>query len=114
MTDVAIEHDVMLWMEEDVPVRMFYGGRRWRVSDTPTRLRESIWSISVHSPRGLYGWRFQGTDQAGESLVFDVFRAEGGWHVHHAYRCRCPTGMSQGPGGGVPIILPSHHPPPHQ
>ena len=86
MTDAAIEPDVMLRMEDDVPVRMFYGGRRWRVSDTPTRLRGSIWSTSVQSPRGLYGWRFQGTDEAGESLVFDVFRAEGGWHVHHAYR----------------------------
>lgn len=64
---------------------MFLFGRRWRVSDIPTRLHESIWS-SVQSPRGLYGWRFQGTDDAGESLVFDVFLAEGGWHVHHAYR----------------------------
>ena len=86
MTGVAIEHDVTVWMEDDIPVRMFYAGRRWRVSDTPTRLRESIWSSSIQSSGGLYGWRFQGTDDAGESLVFDVYRAEDGWHVHHSYR----------------------------
>ena len=86
MTEVAIEHDVTVWMEDDIPVRMFYAGRRWRVSDTPTRLRESIWASSVQPSGGLYGWRFQGTDDAGESLVFDVYRAEDGWHVHHAYR----------------------------
>ena len=86
MPDVAIEHDVTLWMVHDIPRRMFYAGRRWRVSDTPTRLRESIWSSSIPAVRGLYGWRFQGTDEAGESLVFDVYRAEDGWHVHHAYR----------------------------
>ncbi|MFF1540675.1 hypothetical protein ACFVWL_11395 [Microbacterium sp. NPDC058269] len=34
---------------------------------------------------GLYGWRFQGTDEDGQSLVFDVFRAEDGWHVHRSY-----------------------------
>jgi len=86
MTDVAIEQDVTLWMVDDIPSRMFYAGRRWRVSDTPTRLRESIWTSSAQTPRGLYGWRFQATDEAGDSLVFDVYRAESGWHVHHAYR----------------------------
>ena len=86
MTDVAIEHHVTLWMQDDVPMRMFYAGRRWRVSDTPTRLREPIWSSPTQHSRGLYGWRFQGTDDTGESLVFDVHRVEGGWHVHHAYR----------------------------
>ncbi len=86
MTDVAIEHDVTLWMQDDIPVRMFYASRRWRVSDTPTRLRESIWSSPTQQSRGLYGWRFQGTDDTGESLVFDMYRGEDGWHVHHTYR----------------------------
>ena len=86
MTDLALEHDVTLWMDGDIPVRMFYAGKRWRVSDTPTRLRESIWSSPGQTSRGLYGWRFQGTDDAGNSFVFDVYRAEDGWHVHHAYR----------------------------
>ncbi len=34
---------------------------------------------------GLYGWRFQGTDESGRSFVFDVVKAEDGWHVHRAY-----------------------------
>lgn len=34
---------------------------------------------------GLYGWRFQGADGEGLSMVFDVFKAEDGWHVHRSY-----------------------------
>lgn len=78
------EHDVTLWMERDVPSRMFYADRRWRVSDTPTRLRASVWEMrQTGSP--MYGWRFQATDEAGESLVFDVYADGEGWHVHSAY-----------------------------
>ncbi|MCR2764991.1 hypothetical protein NQ152_15910 [Microbacterium sp. zg.B48] len=85
MGEVTVERQVTLWMVDEVPTRMFYAGRRWRVSDTPTRLRESIWTSPVPHGGGLYGWRFQGTNEDGESLVFDVYRAENGWHVHHAY-----------------------------
>ena len=74
-----------LWMIDDIPSRMVFAGRRWRVSDTPTRLRHSIWSASPDKHHGLYGWRFQGTDDDGQSLVFDVFKNEDGWHVHHSY-----------------------------
>lgn len=35
--------------------------------------------------RGLYGWRFQGTDETGLSLVFDVYKGEDDWHVHRCY-----------------------------
>jgi len=55
------------------------------VSDTPTRLRHSIWSASATQHHGLYGWRFQGTNDDGLSLVFDVFKGEDGWHVHRSY-----------------------------
>ncbi|MCR2784533.1 MULTISPECIES: hypothetical protein [unclassified Microbacterium] len=85
MAETSIEHETTLWMVNDVPARMVYGGRRWRVSDTPTRLRESVWSAPLEEIRGLYGWRFQATDPAGESWVFDVYRAEDHWHVHRAY-----------------------------
>ena len=85
VTLIATEHEVALWMANDVPARMVYAGRRWRVTDTPTRLRESVWSIPLDDHRGMYGWRFQATDPAGVSLVFDVYRAEDGWHVHRAY-----------------------------
>lgn len=72
-------------MVDDTPTRMVFAGRRWTVSDTPTRLRDSIWSAPREPHRGLYGWRFQGTDQDGHALVFDVFKSEDGWHVHHSY-----------------------------
>ncbi|MCP1428195.1 hypothetical protein J3D45_000693 [Microbacterium foliorum] len=73
-------------MTNDIPVRMVFAGRRWRVTDTPTRLRHSIWSAPTEQQHaGLYGWRFQGADDDGQSLVFDVFRGEGGWHVHRSY-----------------------------
>jgi hypothetical protein len=85
MVDVTVEHEATLWMAGEVPVRMFYGGRRWRVSDIPTRLRESVWATAGRPSTGLYGWRFQATDETGETFVFDVFKTETGWHVHHAY-----------------------------
>lgn len=74
-----------LWMVDDIPSRMVFAGRRWRVSDTPTRLRPSIWAASPDQDHGLHGWRFQGTDDDGRSLVFDVFEGEDGWHVHRSY-----------------------------
>lgn len=40
---------------------------------------------NVCRTRGLYGWRFQGTDDDGESLVLDVFEGEDGWHFHCSY-----------------------------
>jgi hypothetical protein len=33
----------------------------------------------------LYGWRFQATDDAGQSFVFDVFESKDGWHVHRRH-----------------------------
>ncbi|MBN9180084.1 MAG: hypothetical protein J0J00_05970 [Microbacterium sp.] len=85
MSGTAVEHDVTLWMVNDIPVRMFYAGRRWRVSDMPTRLTESVWAMPLEGPRHMSGWRFQATDDAGISLVFDVYREKDDWHVHHAY-----------------------------
>ena len=58
MTSMRIEQEATIWMVNDIRVRMFYAGHRWRLTDTPTRLRESIWA-SPGEPRGLYGWRFQ-------------------------------------------------------
>lgn len=76
---------VTIWMVDDIPTRMVLGGRRWRVTDMPTRLRHSIWSAPLERHAGLYGWRFQGTDEDGVSMVFDVFKGEDGWHVHRSY-----------------------------
>ncbi|WP_091503745.1 hypothetical protein [Microbacterium sp. cf332] len=87
MTETTSSHDVTLWLVDDIPARMFYGGRRWTVSDMPTRLRDSVWSLAADDDRrrGLYGWRFQATDRGGDAFVFDVYRFEDGWHVHRAY-----------------------------
>lgn len=85
MSDTAVEHVATIWMANDIPARMVYAGRRWRVTDTPTRIRESIWAAPSTAHTGLYGWRFQATDEAGASFVFDVYKTEIDWHVHHAY-----------------------------
>lgn len=85
MAMTEIEHEVTIWMTDDIPARMFYGGQRWRVSDTPTRLRESVWSTAPGRAPALYGWRFQTINQDAEVYVFDVYRIEDNWHVHRAY-----------------------------
>ena len=70
-----------LWMTDDIPARMIYGRRRWRVTDTPTPLP----SAGSHIPDAPRGWRFQATDDDGVTLVFDVFRVRDHWHVHRTY-----------------------------
>lgn len=82
---VEIEREATIWMTHDIPVRMFYRGRRWHVSDTPTRLREPP-STPSDRATASYGWRFQATNDDDESFVFDVFRSAGDWHVHRTYR----------------------------
>lgn len=84
MSTVDVEHELTLWMSDDIPSRMFYAGRRWRVTDSPTRLRHSIWD-NVDRTAALYGWRFQATDESGATFVFDVYRERDGWHLHHSY-----------------------------
>lgn len=65
---------------------MVYAGKRWRVTDSPTRLRNSDRSVPLgEAHTGVNGWRFQGTDDEGLSLVFDVYRSHDEWHVHRAY-----------------------------
>lgn len=85
MVTKIIEQPATIWMVNDVPARMVYAGQRWRITDTPTRLRDSIWSAPLEQHHGLYGWRFQGTNDTGDSNVFDVYRAKDGWHVHRSY-----------------------------
>jgi hypothetical protein len=80
----APEHDLTLWLVDGVPARMYFGGRRWSVTDTPTRLRGALWPnppASLAAP----AWRFQATDPRGQSFVFDVYEDGGHWHVHRAY-----------------------------
>lgn len=81
----TIEHHATLWMDDDVPARMVYAAHRWRVIDTPTRVRESVWTALVEEHHGLCGWRFQASDDAGRSVVFDVYKGEDGWRVRHTW-----------------------------
>ena len=85
MTTSRVEQQVTVWLANEVPARMDYAGRRWTVTDVPTPLRDSVWSAPLEPPHGLHGWRFQATDPAGESYVFDVYGGGDGWHVHRAY-----------------------------
>lgn len=86
MSTPTIEHTATIWMVAEIPARMVYAGHRWRVTDTPTRLRHSTWSALIDDARhGLYGWRFQGTNDNGDAHVFDVYKGEDGWHVHRCY-----------------------------
>lgn len=84
MSAIDIERELTIWMTDDIPTRMLYAGRRWRITDTPTRLRHSSWDQATDGCT-LYGWRFQATDGDGATYVFDVYRHETGWHLHHSY-----------------------------
>jgi hypothetical protein len=85
MTIAYSQDSASIWMVDDVPDRMVFAGRRWRVTDMPTRLRESVWGARLDQPQSLYGWRFQATSEAGDVVMFDVFRTETEWHVHRTY-----------------------------
>jgi hypothetical protein len=70
---------VAIWLDpRGAPVRMVWAGRRYRISDTPTRLGpepDGLLSPEMtHPPRPLVGWRFQGTADDGDSRIFDVRR----------------------------------------
>ncbi|MCK6080161.1 hypothetical protein KZX37_05935 [Microbacterium sp. EYE_5] len=78
MSTAASEHDLTLWFDDGVPARMFFGRRRWEVTDMPTPLPSPVRAR-------VEAWRFQATDPSGQSFVFDVYREGGHWHVHRAY-----------------------------
>jgi hypothetical protein len=54
-----------------LPELLEWNGRLYRVTDTPTVL-DWDWGLMTHPPKGLVGWRFQGTDEVGNSRIFDV------------------------------------------
>lgn len=79
---------VTIWLDAlGAPARMVRDGRRYRVSDTPTRLGPEpgapVSPAITHPPRPLMGWRFQGTADDGESRIFDVRRTNvsGPWEL---------------------------------
>ena len=59
MTAIELEHEATIWLVDEQPARMFYAGRRWTVTDEPTRLRDSVWSIDpedAHRGRGTVSY----------------------------------------------------------
>ena len=73
-------------MVDDSRVRMFYAGRRWQSHRHP----DAVAGLDLDHPGaepspGLYGSRFQAVSDAGDVLMFDVFRGAEDWHVHHTY-----------------------------
>jgi hypothetical protein len=83
-----VDESVMVWVsDEGVPLRIVWRARRFRVSDTPTRLSPTFpgWQNEAgfdpaitHLPEPRESWRFQGTDEGGETHMFDVSRDP--WH----------------------------------
>jgi hypothetical protein len=83
-----VSASLTLWTSErGVPERLVWEGRRYRVTDTPTPLDFEI-GLVTHIPAIPTGWRLQGTDEVGDSLVFDIgcFVEDRGWRVLHIYR----------------------------
>lgn len=85
MTDA----EVTLWFVDNVPARMVWRGRRWRVIDTPTPIvRELEWlpPMATRPSESLSGWRFVAkTEGTGPSQVFDVYGSESGWRVRNVW-----------------------------
>ncbi|HEX3678537.1 MAG TPA: hypothetical protein VHU90_02350 [Galbitalea sp.] len=79
---------VTVWTsEQGVPERFVWEGERFRVTDTPTPLEFEI-GLITHVSAIPVGWRLQGTDEHGESLMFDIgqLAASREWHVIRTYR----------------------------
>jgi hypothetical protein len=83
-----LDKAVTVWTSEHgVPERFVWEGERFRVTDTPTPLEFEI-GLITHVSVVPIGWRLQGTDEHGESLMFDIgqFAAGREWHVIRTYR----------------------------
>jgi hypothetical protein len=75
---------VTVWWAEGEPSRIVWQGRRWRVTDQPTRLTgtpEFLPAPLTHAPERTFGWRFQASADDGAVLVVDVVRDGDAWNV---------------------------------
>lgn len=81
----TVPETVTIWTDGGVPTRMMWRGERFRVSDDPTPLSDLVAGIT--HPPSIVGWRFQGTDEAGISFVFDIRAATDGqeWELVRVY-----------------------------
>ena len=68
-----VREAIAVWTDhEGVPKRIVWVGRRYRVSDTPTLLESDYDYVPMHPPTAHPGWRFQGTDESHDSLMFEA------------------------------------------
>ena len=75
---MQVDELVAVWLKEGRPHRLVWGSRRFRVTDSPTRLGDDLPEsffdalAFTHPPRLSVGWRFQATADDGEAWVFDI------------------------------------------
>jgi hypothetical protein len=93
-----VDESVAVWVSDDgIPQRIVWRAERYRVSDTPTRLAAASleWPLEAafdpaitHLPEPRESWRFQGTSDSGDTLIFDVSRSpwEARWRLLRTYR----------------------------
>ena len=77
-----------VWWERGVPDRMVWRERRWRVSDSPTRLTataEYLPSAMTHAPESTVGLRFQ-VSSGDYVVVVDIAPDGDGWVVARTWR----------------------------
>ncbi len=74
---------IAVWLVNEIPARAVHRGVRYRVTDTPTRLEDDMAALT--HPLPITGWRFQGTDPSGRSLMFDVRRDGERWALIRTY-----------------------------
>ena len=78
---------ITVWTDVNgIPQRFVWEGARYRVTDTPTPLVFEPWQVT-HPAAMPNGWRLQGTNGSGESLIFDLVERTAGseWHALHTY-----------------------------
>lgn len=73
---------IAVWFD-GAPTRLVHDGVRYRVSDQPTRLEDEV--ILTTHPLTRSGWRFQGTDDAGTSHMFEIRQSGAGWELLRVY-----------------------------
>lgn len=86
--EAATREIVNVWMTNGVPAAMLWGGRRWRVIDTPTRLHEEpdyVPPMVTQPPVWPQGWRFTASTAPGNSRVFDVRLIAEAWTIVVVY-----------------------------
>lgn len=75
---------IAVWLARDIPTRLIWDGKRYRVSDMPTPLDDDVYWVTHPPPLGP-GWRLQGTTDAGETHMFEIRQVRGEWQVVRVY-----------------------------